>query len=131
MNEFRRLALFELLVVGLTAIAVVVLFVVTHNVLASQAGFALLALLGFRALFRRGRSSVEDERDAEIQRRAALIAFVALWIGLVAWGVFVPLRYGDAGVVPLAWVAPVVWVAAWLVTGVRSVTILVLDRSGA
>lgn len=133
MTEFRKNALFQLVVAGLAALAVVVLYVWSRNVMASMAGFALLALLESRAMFRRGKGAhpVQDERDEAMQRQAALVGYVALWLALVAWGVAVPLIFGERGTVPLVWVAPVVWVAWWLVTSVRSVTILVLDRRGA
>jgi hypothetical protein len=133
MTEFRKYALFQLVVVGVAAVAVVVILVATRNVMASLAGFAVLGLLGLRTMVLRGAGSspVQDERDAAIQRRATVAGYTALWIGLVAWGVAVPLTFGDQGSVPLAWVVPVVWVGWWLVLCVRSIAILVLDARGS
>jgi hypothetical protein len=132
MTEFHRNARFQLLVAGSSAIAVLVLYAVTHNVMASMAGFALLALLEARALLRRrqGVPTVQDERDEAILQRSTVMGYTVLWVALVAWGVFVPLRFGDRGSVPVEWVAPVVWVAWWLVAVTRSMSVLVLDGRG-
>lgn len=132
MTELRRHALYELRVTVLTAVTVAVIYLFTRQVMPSMAGFALLALLGVKALPRRGRSPgpVLDERDEAIHRQAAITAYTLLWLALVLWGVVVPLRFGEAGSVPIAWVAPVVWVSWWWVTGVRAVATLVLDQRG-
>ncbi len=132
MTEFRRYALFQLVVIGLAAVAVAIVYSIFHSLLASLAGFSVLALLGLWPIVRR--RSVEDERDEAIQRQAGLAGLaghVALWLALVAWSVSVSLVFGERGSVPMVWVAPVIWVAWWLVTLVRSVTILVLDRRGS
>lgn len=129
MTNSRKYALFHLAVAAAAAVAVVIVYLLSRNVLAAISGFAVLALLGLRVAFLR--RPVEDERDEAIHRRAAMAAHVALWLALVAWGVSVTVAFGERGSVPLAWVAPVVWVAWWLVTTVRSLTILVLDRRGA
>ena len=133
MTEFRKLALFQLAVAGLAAVAVISLFAWSGNVLASMAGFAMLALLGLRAALLQGSGTrpVQDERDEAIQHRATVAGYVALWLALVIWGTAMPLVFGDRGTVPLVWVAPVVWVAWWLVTCVQSITILILDSRGA
>ena len=133
MTEFRKFALFQLAVAGLAAAAVIALYAWSGNVTASLAGFALLALMGLRAAFRRGDGTrpVQDERDDAIRHRATVAGYVALWLALVIWGTAMPLIFGDRGTVPLVWVAPVVWVAWWLVTCVQSITILVLDSRGA
>jgi hypothetical protein len=133
MTEFRKSARFQLVVAGLTALAVGGVFVTTGNALASSAGFAVMALLGFQALpipGRRRPPTIQDERDEAIQRRAYSAGYTALWAFLVAWGVIVPLAFSEGGEVPLALVAPVIWVAWWLLTVVRSLTILVLDSRG-
>lgn len=132
MTSFRKYAFFQLVVAGLAAVAVAALYVLTGKVLASLAGFAFLGLSGLRpVILSDGESPVQDERDEAIQRRATVAGYTALWLALVAWGVAVPLSFGDSGTVPLSWVAPVVWVAWWLVACVRSVTILVLDSRGS
>ena len=132
MTAFRRYALFQLAVLALSALAVLVLFLVFGDPLVALAGFSVLALLGLRPLLlgRDAARPVQDERDEAIRQRATAAGHVALWLALVAWGVTVPLRFGETGMVPLVWVAPVVWVAWWLVTCVQSLTILVLDRRG-
>jgi cytochrome b561 len=133
MTKFRKFALFQLAVAGLAAVAVISLFAWSGNVLASMAGFATLALLGLRAALLQGSGTrpVQDERDEAIQHRATVAGYVALWLALVIWGTAMPLVFGDRGTVPLVWVAPVVWVAWWLVTCVQSITILILDSRGA
>ena len=133
MTEFRKFALFQLAVAGSAAVAVISLFAWSGNVLASMAGFAMLALLGLRAALLQGSGTrpVQDERDEAIQHRATVAGYVALWLALVIWGTAMPLVFGDRGTVPLVWVAPVVWVAWWLVTCVQSITILILDNRGA
>lgn len=132
MTEFRRHARFQLAVVGLTALAVAGIYVVTGDVLVSLAGFAVMALLGVRAFVRRSSkgSPVHDERDQTMQRRAFALGYTALWFVLIVWAVGVTLAFADRGSVPLAWVAPVVWVGWWLMIGVRAATVLVLDRPG-
>jgi uncharacterized membrane protein len=129
MTHSQKYARFQLAVAALAGAAVLVVYLLSHNLLGSMAGFAFLALLGLRPSFMR--RPVEDERDEAIHRRAATAAHTVLWLALVVWGVSVTLAYDDRGSVPLPWVAPVVWVAWWLVTAVRSITILVLDRGGA
>jgi hypothetical protein len=120
------------MVVILAGVACGVGWLVTRNVLASLAGFSVLAILGLRPLTRSGRSGspIQDERDRAIQQKAWASGYTALWILLVAWGVAVPLAFADSGLVPIALVAPVVWVAWWVVVFVRSVSILVLDSRG-
>lgn len=136
MTALRRKAVFQLVVVGLAALAVGIMYASTGDVMVSLAGFAVLGLLGVRPVLKRRRGQrrlVYDERDETILRRARLAGHAALWLALVAWGVGVVVRFawlGDSRSVPLVWVAPVVWVAWWLVTGVRSVAILVLDSRG-
>jgi hypothetical protein len=131
--EFRRYALFQLIVLGLAATAVVVIYLISGNPLASLAGFAVLALQGLRPWFGKwgGSKPVQDERDEAIQKQATVAGYVALWLALVAWGTTATLIFGERGSVPLVWVAPVVWVAWWLVTCVQSMTILILDSRGA
>jgi len=133
MTEFRKYARFQLIVVALTAVAVLLLFAITRNVMASLAGFSMLALLGFRALISsHGRGwPIQDERDKAIQSRAFTAGYTALWLFLVTWGVSVSLAFANEGSVPLMYVAPVVWVGWWLMISVRSVTILVLDSRGS
>jgi hypothetical protein len=129
MTGSQKYAIYHLAVAAGAAAAVLIVYLLYHNVLAALAGFALLALLGLRPAV--ARSPLEDERDVAIHRQAALAGHVALWLALVVWGVSVTMAFGERGSVPLVWVAPVVWVAWWLVTAVRSVTILVLDRRGS
>jgi cytochrome b561 len=133
MTRYRKLARFQLAVAALAAVAVVSLYAWSGNVIASLAGFALLALIGFRAVFLQGSGArpVQDERDDAIQQRATVAGYVALWLALVIWGTAMPLVFGDRGTVPLVWVAPVVWVAWWLFTCVQSIAILLLDSRGA
>jgi len=132
MTELRKYARFQLMVVGLTALAVTAVFLATGNAMASLSGFAVMALLGVRAMTFRGRRQgpVQDERDEAILRRAYAVGYTALWLFLVAWGVVVSLAFSDEGGVPLVYVAPVVMLGWWLMTLVRSITILMLDSRG-
>lgn len=129
MTGSRKYAIYHLAVAGAAAVAVLIVYLLSHSMLAALAGFALLALLGLRPAF--ARRPLEDERDVAIHRQATLAGHVALWLALVAWGVSVTMAFGSRGSVPLVWVAPVVWVAWWLFTAVRSATILFLDRRGS
>lgn len=132
MTEFRKFAWFQLAVTGLAGTAVLVVYAITGNGMASLSGFSVMALLGFRwlTLSRNRELPIQDERDEAIHRRASTIGFAALWFFLVAWGVGVPLAFSDEGLVPLVYVASMVWVAWWLMISVQSVTILVLDSRG-
>ena len=129
MTALHRQARFELLVAAATAVAVVALLAWSRDLMPSVAGFALLALPAVRHALRGGADPM-DERDRAIQQRANVAGYTALWLLLVAWGVGVPLRFADQGSVPLAWVAPVVWIAWWLVIVVRAATTLALDARG-
>jgi hypothetical protein len=132
MTELNRNARLELLAALLSAVSAVILYLWSSQVLASLAGFAWLALPAIAAAVRRdtARTRLHDERDEQIAARATTVGYAVFWVGLVAWGVTVPLAFGSEGEVPLAWVAPVLWVGWWTVTGVRAVTILVLDSRG-
>lgn len=132
MTEFRRYARFQLVVAVVAALTVVGLFATTGNAMASLAGFSVLALLGVQGMkFSRGlRSPIQDERDEAILRKAVAMGYTVLWLFLVAWGVFIPLAFGDDGQIPMVFVAPVVLVAWWLVVIVRSIAVLVLDGGG-
>lgn len=132
MTSLHKHARFELLVAALVVMAVAILYAWSGKAMVSLAGFSMLALSGVRMAVEAARGDAEkgDERDAIITERASVAGYTALWLALVAWGVAVPLRFGADGMVPLVWVAPVIWVAWWLVTVVRSVTILILDRQG-
>ncbi len=133
MTEFRKYARFQLIVVALTAVAVLVMFGTTRNVMASLAGFSVMALLGFRALISsRGRGwPIQDERDKAIQSRAFTAGYTALWLFLVTWGVSMSLAFADEGSVPMIYVAPVVLVGWWLMESTRAITTLVLDSRGS
>jgi hypothetical protein len=133
MTEFRRYARFQIIVSMLTAAAVLTILVVTRNVMASLAGFSVLALQGARGLSPvRGKlQPIQDERDEAIHRKVVAAGYSAFWAFLVIWGVSVPLAFMDRGRVPLAYVAPVVWVGWWLVTTVRALTALILDVRGS
>ncbi len=133
MTELYRYARFHLAVAALTAVAVLTILAITGNVMASLAGFSVLALLGFRALIssRSRRLPIQDERDDAIHRRARAAGYMGLWLFLVAWGVGVPLAFSNEGGVPLVYVAPVVPVGWWLMASIRSITILVLDSRGS
>lgn len=133
MTELRKYARFELVVATLAALAVLMILAITGNVMASLSGFSVLALLGFRALIssRSRRLPIQDERDETIQRRAMATGYTALWLFLVAWGVGVSLAFPVEDGVPMVYVAPVVLVGWWLMTSVRSITILVLDSRGS
>lgn len=116
----------------LSALAVAVLYGATRNLQASLAGFALLAIPALLTTFRPDlRTPVQDERDAAIERQSRAAGHTAVWLGLVAWGVAVPLTFADRGSVPLVWVSPVLWGAWWLYDTVRAVTLISLDRSGS
>jgi hypothetical protein len=131
-TEFREHARFQLIVVALAGVAFGTVFVLTGDVLPSIAGFAILGVLGFQPWLRRGnrRSPIQDERDEAIRQKATARGYAALWVLLVAWGVAVPLAFSGAGSVPIEFVAPVVWVAWWVMLLVRSLTIMVLDSRG-
>ena len=133
MTEFRKYARFQLIVAALTAVAVLVMLATTRNVMASLAGFSVMALLGVQGMIfsRRRRLPIQDERDEAIQRRAMAAGYTALWLFLIPWGVGVSLAFSYEDGVPLIYVAPVVWVGWWLMISVRSVTILVLDSRGS
>ena len=132
MTEFRKFAWFQLAVTGLAGTAVLVVFAITGNVMASLSGFSVMALLGFRWLImtRNRPPPIQDERDEAIQRRASTAGYAGLWIFLVAWGVCIPLAFADEGSVPLVYVAPMVWVGWWIMATVQSFTILLLDTRG-
>ena len=133
MTEFRKHVRFQLLVSILTAAAVLTILMVTRTVMASLAGFSVLALLGARGLVQaRGMGRpIQDERDEAIHREAVTVGYSALWIFLVIWGVSVPLIFMDRGGVPVEYVAPVVWVGWWLVITVRALVALILDLRGS
>ena len=133
MTELRKHAWFQLAVAVLTALAVLAMLAITGNVMASLAGFSVMALTALPALtFSRGRRRpIQDERDETIQRRAMAAGYTALWLFLVAWGVSVSLAFPVEDGVPLVYVAPVVLAGWWIMTSVRSITILVLDSRGS
>ncbi len=132
MTNFQKYAVFQLVVTVSAALAYLILLVTT-NVQAATAGFALLGVLGLgRVYFQHRKLQVEqDERDFYIRRKAGTIAFVVFWLCFVAWGVTVSLTYAAAATVPIAVVTPVVWIGAWLVYFVRSIAILALNARGA
>ncbi len=133
MTELRRFARFQLVVSALTALAVLMILAITGNVMASIAGFSVLALTGIRGLAssRRKTSPIRDERDQAIQRRAVSAGYSALWLFLIVWGVYTPLKFMDESQVPISYVAPVVCGGWWLVITVRAVSVLVLDSRGS
>lgn len=132
MTSLHKDARFELVTALLVVVAVAILYAWSGRAMASMAGFSLLALSGVRTAVRsaRGDSGEVDERDEIITQRASVAGYTVFWIAFVAWGLTVTLRFGADGFVPIIWVAPVLWVAWWLVTVVRSITVLVLERQG-
>jgi uncharacterized membrane protein len=133
MTRFRRHAIVNLSISLAAAAAVVGVFLATGRVQPAMAGFAVLGLLGAGPLWarRRGTPIVQDEREAAIGRKAALLAYTIFWLAFVTWGVVVSLRYADAQAVPLAAVEPVVWTGAWLVIMVRAASGLIFDLRGS
>jgi len=133
MTRFQKYAVFHLSVTFAAAFAVGVLFLATGNVEAALGGFSLLALVGFGEFYWRrvGRLPLEDERDEQIARQAGTVAYVVFWVCFVLWGTGLTLSFAESGEVPIVYVAPAVWVAAWLVIAVRSVAILTINARGA
>ena len=133
MTRFQHYAVYQLGVVALTAVAVGVILYVTGNILGALAGFGLLGATGIGEMYwRRGQRRLpEDERDEHIARRAGAVAYAVFWICFVLWGTAITLRFAGGGEVPIAFVAPAVCVAWWLVIAVRSAAILALNARGA
>jgi len=130
MTSLQRQAVFHLIVTTACLVAVIALLVITKRPLASLAGFALIALTGFRSFRERGsRRPLYDERDDQINRRAGVISYQVFWVCFVAWGVALTMAFQKRAAVPIEYIAPAVWVAMWLVVTVRAVAILALDRA--
>jgi magnesium-transporting ATPase (P-type) len=120
-------------VIALTLIAFFALLAVLKSVPASQAAFALLALMAFHPRSRRKITGPEfDEREKEIAEKAQLAAFRAVWvafIGLVMTIGFVK-GWDSTLSVPVWMLSSAICWAAMLVLAVEATTTLVLYRRG-
>jgi magnesium-transporting ATPase (P-type) len=133
MTDSEKWAMWALGVVALTITTFFILVAVLKSVAASQAAFALLALMAFHPRSRRKIKGPDyDEREREIAGKAQLAGFRAMWvvfIGLVLTIGFV--KGWDATLsVPVWSLSATVWWAVMLVLAVESVTTLVLYRRG-
>lgn len=129
MTDLRKNAWYQLAVIALGAVAYLVMFAITRNVLASFAGLAVLALLGVPPMvfIRRRRWPLVDERDQAIWKRAELEGYRVFGLLMMFWGVWVGIAFADDGQVPYQLVAPVVWIGCLLMMAARSIFTLVLD----
>ncbi len=132
MTDLRKHALYQLAVIALGIVAYLVMYAITGNVMASFAGFAVLALLGVPSmvLIRRRRWPLIDERDRAIWSRAEVEGYRVFGLAMMVWALWVGASFAEEGQVPLAFVFPVVWVGILLMMAVRSIFTLVLDRRG-
>jgi hypothetical protein len=98
----------------------------------SQAGLAVLGLMGFSPLlFRRRRASVQyDERDGQILARSWMIAYAVFWVIFVAATMAALWWYGPDGTVPVFLVVMSAWYAWIIVAGTSSVATLVQYARG-
>jgi hypothetical protein len=133
MTQLRKHAWFQLVVIAVGTAAFLLMLVITGNVMASFAGFAVLGLLGVPHLvnLRKRNWLVRDERDQTIRVKAESVGYAAVWTFLVIWAVWVGTTFADEGQVPMVYVAPVVWVGWMVMISARAVATLTLDRLGA
>ncbi|QDT40021.1 hypothetical protein Pan241w_00740 [Gimesia alba] len=99
----------------------------------AHGALGLTALLALSPIFYRKRENevITDERDALIQRRAALIGASVFWLVYVlASSLLTPLVYGQEGCVPVEVVQVSVFYALVLFIGVVSVATLILNSRG-
>ena len=132
MTELRKFAWYQLVIIALGLVAYLVMFATTRNVMASFAGFVVLAFLGVPSLvlIRRRRWPLTDERDKAIWSRAEIEGYRVFGLALMVWAVWVGASFADKGQVPLVFVFPVVWVGILLMIVARSIFTLVLDSRG-
>jgi hypothetical protein len=133
MTNSENWAWWTLGVIALTLIAFFALVAVLRSVPASQAAFALLALMALHPRsWRKFKGPQFDEREKEIAEKALLAGFRAVWvvfIGLVMTIGFV--KGWDATLSVPVWMlsSSICW-AMMLALAVESVTTLVLYRRG-
>jgi hypothetical protein len=133
MTNSENWAWWTLGVIALTLIAFFALVAVLRSVPASQAAFALLALMALHPRsWRKFKGPQFDEREKEIAEKALLAGFRAVWVaftGLVLTIGFV--KGWDATLSVPVWMlsSSICW-AMMLALAVESVTTLVLYRRG-
>ena len=72
-----------------------------------------------------------DERDNFIKKRAALVAFVSVWIVLLISSIVLILILGQDGCIPV-WILPIINLGLLLIVGlIHEVTILIQYGLGA
>ena len=129
MNPFQKIAWYNLAVIALAVAACLVLYTLTGHPQASMAGFGLLGLLGFSALFlgRQKGTVLYDERDREIERKAFMTGFFVFWLSFVAACMLIPFSYNHQPV-PSYLFFGLCMGGLMVFLGARSVAVLVLYR---
>jgi hypothetical protein len=124
MCQTQKEALFNLIVVTLTLVAVLALYPILGR--AASCGFALLALLGFGPIFYRKRRGqvVADERDNLIRRRSTIIAYTVFWLAFFATATLTAAFYGFDGAVPVPVIMNGVWFGAMLFVAAHAIATL-------
>ena len=133
MTPSENWAIWTLGVIALTITAFFTLVAVLKSVSASQAAFALLALMAFHPRSRRKITGPEfDEREKEIALSAQRAGFSAVWVAFTAVVVTIGFVKGwDATlVVPMWKLTSSLWWGTALMLTVQCVATLVLYRRG-
>jgi hypothetical protein len=133
MTPSENWAIWTLGVIALTITAFFTLVAVLKSVPASQAAFALLALMAFHPRSRRKITGPEfDEREKEIAGRAQRAGFAAVWVAFTGVVLTIGFVKGwDATLVVPVWnLTSSIWWGTMLLLAVEASTTLVLYRRG-
>ena len=98
----------------------------------SLIAFFALPIFGF-FLLRKKQSPAEpdsDERDNLIKQKAALAAFIAVWVLLIITSVIPPLFVGQTGSIPVVFLPVINFVIFLVAMTIYSIAILVQYRRG-
>lgn len=133
MAYLQKNAVFTLLILLAIAGIFGITLQATGDPIKNCAGFALFALVALmsRRLLRRGQDLVMDERDKQILKRSTLLAYTVFLICFCACGAGLPLLAGADALIPTSYLAVVPWLGLWIVSVLRSGSILILNARGA
>ncbi len=135
MNRAQKIAWFSLamtvLLIAFSIRWIIMAFTATvipkNTLLLWLSLFGAIAALGF-VLFRKKQSPAEvdfDERDKLIKRKAVQVSYISLWVLLIAASLVAGIIVGDAELIPVSALPPVLFLIFLIVTLVWSVAILV------
>ena len=129
MNGSQKSFLFQFIVVLVAVAVCIIIYLLSGNIEASVAGWAILALLGFEKKVR-GDSQL-DERDNEIREVASRNGYTLFWAVFFISSLAGMQIFNQAAAIPVRYISHLPFVSFAFMVAMRSLSGLTLYRSSS